>query len=282
MLNTINRYFEKAGQWRIILAGLLLMSLIGTVDYLTGSEISFSIFYLLPILFVSWYGKNVAGYFSCIMSAGVWFWVDRLVGNSYSHFLIPYWNAFVRLGFFITTAYLLCGIKAHLRREQQLARLDTLTGLLNARVFREQAAAIISAAKRYKHPLVLAYIDVDYFKQVNDTLGHSEGDRVLRMVGQTLKHSLRHTDVIGRQGGDEFAVVLPETGVHAAQTAMQHVREQLQKQAQRAQWPIGFSIGVAAFTRPPRDFDEAINMADQLMYRVKSAGRGHTAFEEFA
>lgn len=282
MLNTVNRYFEASGQWRVLIAGLWLMLAIGTVDYLTGSEISFSIFYLLPILLVSWYGQNVAGYFTCMISAGVWFWVDHLVGNTYSHFLIPYWNAFVRLGFFLTTAYLLCGIKAHLLREQQLARTDTLTGLVNARVFREHASGIISSARRYKHPLVLAYIDVDHFKQVNDTLGHSEGDRVLRMVGETLRRTLRKTDLVGRLGGDEFAVVLPETGLHAAQSALLHVREELQKQAQRAQWSIGFSIGVAAFHRAPQDYDEAINIADNIMYRVKSAGRGRTEFEEFA
>lgn len=186
MLIAVDRFLLSAGNVLIFAIGLCLVVFIGAIDYLTGSEISFSIFYLLPVSLVAWYGRNGSGYLTCVVSGLVWFYLDWRYENVYSNFLIPYWNAFVRLGFFVTTAYLLCRLKKHLWREQLFARTDTLTGLLNIRIFREIASRLILTSTRYQRCMTMAYIDVDYFKLVNDTMGHSEGDRVLRTVGETL------------------------------------------------------------------------------------------------
>lgn len=281
MFNAINQFLSARTPAYIYLIAILLVAIVGTVDSVTGREVSFSFFYLLPILVVTWYGRRGAGYAASVISAVVWLIVDYLSGYTYSHFLIPYWNAIVRLGFFITTTYLLASLKGHFLREQSLARVDDLTLLYSVRAFKELAANLIGLSKRHSRPLALAYIDLDNFKQINDELGHSEGDAVLRMVGATLTKCVRSSDIVGRLGGDEFAIAMPETGVAAAHSAFNKIHQELKSQAAQAQWPVGFSIGVAVFTKAPSNLDEAINFADRLMYRVKESGKDQVVIEEY-
>lgn len=281
MFDKTHRFLVARSQPENIALSLLLVAIIGAVDYLTGIEISVSIFYLLPIVLITWYGRAVAGYLLCIVSSAVWLALDFAARETFSHFLIPFWNASVRLGFFVTTAYLLNDLKRHLLREQSLASIDDLTGLYNGRVFREQTCNLLQLSKRHQHAFALAYIDVDNFKFVNDSFGHSEGDRFLRAVGETMRRTLRTTDIVGRLGGDEFAVALPETGFDAAKVTLTKLREVLTETAELTQWPVSFSIGVAVFTLTPQSYDEAINLADGIMYRVKSSGKDCILFEEF-
>jgi diguanylate cyclase (GGDEF)-like protein len=116
---------------------------------------------------------------------------------------------------------------------------------------------------------------------VNDTLGHTEGDRVLKTVASVLLVSIRKADLVGRLGGDEFVVLLPETTRAGAVIVFENMREALLKRAAEHGWPIGFSIGVAAFETAPKSLGEAIKLADALMYRVKNSGKNRIVFEEF-
>ena len=155
MIDALLRFLADRSSLQIFLLGLLFVGVIGSIDQLTGSEISFSIFYLLPILFVTWYGDQPGGYLTCLVSMLVWFVIDFIGMHIYSHHLIPYWNAAVRLGFFILVAYLLGRLKVHLLREQDLASTDDLTGLYNARTFKEVAGRQLSQSRRYHHSFVL-------------------------------------------------------------------------------------------------------------------------------
>jgi diguanylate cyclase (GGDEF)-like protein len=137
-------------------------------------------------------------------------------------------------------------------------------------------------AARYGHPLVLAYIDIDNFKAVNDSRGHAEGDRILRSVAATLTESVRSTDLVGRLGGDEFALLLPETAEAGAEAVLAKVRAHLEGAAAGGSWPIGFSIGAAAFAVSPPDLEAAIGLADSLMLSVKREGKGETLVRSFA
>jgi GGDEF domain-containing protein len=96
-----------------------------------------------------------------------------MTGHVYSHFIIPYWNAFERLCFFLIVSYHLSRLKNSLAQEKLLARIDSLTGLLNLRAFNEAAQSEIDKARRFKRPFTVAYMDMDNFKMVNDQLGHS-------------------------------------------------------------------------------------------------------------
>ena len=123
-----------------------------------------------------------------------WLGVDIASGHDYSAPLIPFWNALVRLGFFILVAVLLASVRAHLRNEESLARIDGLTGVMTGRAFRYSPAEVIGLAARNGNPFVLVYVDLDDFKKVNDTRGHAEGDRTLKTIASALTQSVRRTE----------------------------------------------------------------------------------------
>ncbi|MFH1176678.1 MAG: GGDEF domain-containing protein [Acidobacteriota bacterium] len=251
----------------------MLLGGIAFVDYLSGPEISFSIFYLLPVAEVAWYVSRSSGVGLSLIAAAAWLIVDLNSGQSYSHPLIPYWNALVRLGFFVLFAVALDRLKGALAATARLARLDPLTGVANPRVFREILSRELDQARRFGRPFTLVFLDCDNFKELNDRRGHGEGDEVLRVVAETITATARRVDVVGRLGGDEFAVLLPETGGSSCGVFVARLRVALAGAMRDREFPITFSIGAATFAIAPRDADEAIRLADQLMYKAKNGGK---------
>jgi diguanylate cyclase (GGDEF)-like protein len=152
---------------------------------------------------------------------------------------------------------------------------------MNSRTFKQESSSLFELASRKGRTLSLGYIDLDGFKGVNDRLGHSVGDQVLKAVAATLTTRLRSSDIGARLGGDEFAVLLPETDISGAQTFFTELHDSLLKLANLNHWPIGFSIGVAVFYSPEKSIDDAIQCADALMYKVKNSGKNRILFEEF-
>jgi diguanylate cyclase (GGDEF)-like protein len=279
LLTVLNGSLKDRSPAALAVLGFGLIGLIGTVDFLTGYELSFSIFYLAPIALVTWFANRRIGFLLCGSSAVVWYFVDSASGHTYSLRIIAIWNAIVRLGFFAITAYLLGELKTHMTTQEALSKTDDLTQILNSRAFKEIANRIFPLAARHQHPTVLAYLDIDDFKTVNDRWGHSEGDRVLKAMAKTLSASLRSTDIVARMGGDEFAVLMPETGYAAAQLAVSRLHQALGQLAAIHQWPIGFSIGVAVFPTVPPSIDDAVKVADGLMYRAKRSGKDQIIYE---
>jgi diguanylate cyclase (GGDEF)-like protein/PAS domain S-box-containing protein len=171
-------------------------------------------------------------------------------------------------------------ITARKRAEQeleQLAQTDFLTNLSNRRHFMTQAEQELSRTLRYGGPLSVLMMDLDYFKKINDTYGHKTGDLVLRRFADLSRQTLREVDAIGRIGGEEFAVVLPQTdGQHALEAA-----ERLRKLTEDAEvaleqgLPFHFtvSIGVATLTGPSTNIDTLLSQADQALYKAKKIGR---------
>jgi diguanylate cyclase (GGDEF)-like protein len=280
MLRNIDQYLRNASRLMIISISVLLVGAVAVVDHATGFELSFSIFYLIPVSVVAWYGGRYTGQAISVLSAIAWLGVDITAGHAYGSSLIPFWNAAVRLGFFVVVAHLLASVRAHLRREESLARVDSLTGTMTGSAFRQSAAEVIGLAARNSRPFVLVYVDLDDFKKVNDTGGHAEGDRALKAVASALLQSVRRTDIVGRLGGDEFAVLLPETDEAGAREVIGKIRASLSSAANNGGWPIGASIGAALFLTPPQDPNEAISRADELMYRAKKSGKNSTVFFE--
>ncbi len=164
-----------------------------------------------------------------------------------------------------------------LQREKELARTDALTGLANRRAFYEALRAERSRASRYGRPITLAYVDLDNFKRVNDTLGHAIGDELLVCVADLLRSNLRMSDSVGRLGGDEFALLLPETGPQHAEGLLKKLAAVLNAAMQAQKWPVTFSIGAAAFLDNPPPMEEMIRTADELMYSVKKSGKNRVS-----
>ena len=162
------------------------------------------------------------------------------------------------------------------RRYRQLSITDDLTRLYNSRHFFKQLEAEIERTNRYGHPLSLLIIDLDDFKLYNDTYGHIAGDRVLKNVGEILRKSLRKTDSAYRYGGEEFAVILPESEGDETLHFADRIRQAFESQASLAQpeesMGVTVSIGVAQYIRP-EDITAFIKRTDKNMYIAKNSGK---------
>jgi diguanylate cyclase (GGDEF)-like protein len=178
--------------------------------------------------------------------------------------------------------HLVAAVLSRARRARNLYTFmvsDSLTGLLNHTTIKERLEAEVASARRHRLPLAHAMIDIDHFKRVNDTYGHATGDHVLKSLAQLLQQRLRKTDVIGRYGGEEFAVILPSTSADAALAVVDQIRagfEQVRHQSEGTDFRVTFSAGVAVF--PP--FGDAARLseaADKALYHAKQEGRNRVA-----
>jgi diguanylate cyclase (GGDEF)-like protein len=152
---------------------------------------------------------------------------------------------------------------------------DSLTGLLNHTNLKETLYNELLRAKRTEAKLCFAMIDLDHFKNVNDVHGHMSGDRVLKSLSRLLQDRLRRTDIIGRYGGEEFGVILINTGVVNAKAIMDDIREsfsQIRQASSEGDYYVTFSCGIAGF--PDISTAEELNsQADQFLYKAKEEGR---------
>jgi two-component system cell cycle response regulator len=165
---------------------------------------------------------------------------------------------------------------------KRLASIDALTGVINRREFIVLAKKEVSRLQRHADNLSVLILDVDYFKQINDTHGHSEGDRVLKIVAQTIAAALREADVLGRIGGEEFAVLLPSTDEPAAQVTAERIRsaiERLRIQIGDQEIQITISIGVSEYQLTEGLIDSAMLRADKALYQAKHKGRNRVCCE---
>ncbi|MBF0419668.1 MAG: GGDEF domain-containing protein [Magnetococcales bacterium] len=157
------------------------------------------------------------------------------------------------------------------------ARKDALTGLVNRRVFTERAEQECIQAGRYGKPLVLACLDLDYFKEINDKLGHGEGDEVLRRVSKTFSSMIRDADLLARTGGDEFALILPNTPLANACGLMNRICEAVRAlKIGVGASQLGVSIGLAEWEKGDT-FTSWWEKADAALYRAKAKGRSRVS-----
>lgn len=273
IMKALEQFLANSSSGIISILSFLLLAVIAAVDYLLGYEISFSIFYLIPVGLTTWFGVKHSGIMLACVAALLWLAADKHSGHTYSHLSILYWNTAVRLSFFFIVARLLKFIKKRLREEENLADIDSLTNAYNSRAFYEKIALEIERAKRYKRPFSLAYIDLDNFKEVNDTLGHTEGDELLKNIVIVINDNIRKNDFIGRLGGDEFVVFFPETDYKALTAAIHKIRSLLNKQMKKNKSSVTFSIGAVTYKTPPLDPKIMVKFADELMYAVKKKGK---------
>ena len=263
----------------IIALGFLSVVLLGLADELTGSEMAFTLLYLGPIAFVSWFAGLVPGLLVAAAAAFEWIVADLLTRPAYAYPLVRYWNALAEVGVLLAFTLLLAKLRKHRANERALARMDPLTGVANWHSFREAAGLELERMRRYPRPLTVAYLDLDGFKAVNEEFGHGVGDALLVLVADTLRLEVRHVDMVARLGSDEFVLLLPETGAATAERFVARLREDLAQAMQRDGWPVTFSFGIVTFKNAPESVDEMIRRADRLLYAVKGEGRGDLRHE---
>jgi diguanylate cyclase (GGDEF)-like protein len=160
---------------------------------------------------------------------------------------------------------------------QRLSLTDPLTGLWNYRYLRESLRREVERASRFGRTLAVLVLDLDHFKEVNDTYGHAAGDAVLGEFARRIRIGLREVDVAFRQGGEEFVVLLPETdaygGAIVAERLGAAVRDRPVSIEMRGSIPVTVSIGVAVFPEHGKTAQEVLQAADDALYAAKNAGR---------
>ncbi len=278
---TILNQFDSQPQTIKVSAAILLVVLVALWDLSFGHAITLSMFYSFPVSLAAFFSGQAAGVSISLLSVLVWLAADMFAGVTSADPLVALWNSLIRVIFFLTLTKLWVAFRKLLDRERDMARTDTLTGAINSRHFHEILEIEIARIDRNRRPLTLAFMDLDHFKSVNDRFGHSEGDKALRIVVESLRAHVRKTDVVARLGGDEFVLLLPETPMDQAREVISKLRSELLRHMQSNDWPITFSIGVITCSSPPPSPDALVNRADELMYSVKHGGRNQVAYADF-
>ena len=165
---------------------------------------------------------------------------------------------------------------------EKLAHTDGLTELYNYRFFQRLLRAEMSRAQRFQRPLSLIMLDVDDFKMYNDVYGHQAGDQALRQLARLLRRSSRSYDLVARYGGDEFAVILPETNKKTAAEVAERMRTfvaqtRLEDEHQGWGWHVTASLGIASFPEDAAETVDLVRKADQALYQAKTCGRNRIA-----
>lgn len=275
----INRYLSGKSSYQIFIISVFLTLIVGVLDELVGTEISATILYFIPVSLAAWYGSRFLGIVIACLAASTWLLTDFISVREYSHITIYILNTFMRLGIFVFITVILTNLARILKAEAIAADTDVLTGALNTRGFNERLAEEYARSARSKKSFSLAFIDIDNFKTVNDTLGHSMGDLLLKKVSVTVDDNLRKTDHFARLGGDEFVILFSETDVNLVKAAYTHVHNRLLELVQVNQWPVSFSVGVVSFEVLPDNPSQAVKIADEIMYIVKKSTKNSVVYK---
>lgn len=205
----------------------------------------------------------------------------RVMGVGGAIYLVAAVRSIRGFGFFLRrTLQLSYELQHAYARVREQAHTDELTGLANRRAFVEIGTAAADQARRYQRPLALLMMDIDHFKRINDTFGHALGDAALRAAAGALRQAARRADTAGRLGGEEFALLLPETTIAQARVVAERVRRDVEAiTVTHGNTPIRFtcSIGVAEQTPDVNDLDGLLRSADEALYRAKAEGRNRVA-----
>ncbi|MEG1628333.1 diguanylate cyclase [Pseudomonas sp.] len=173
-------------------------------------------------------------------------------------------------------------LSEHKRRLSALSRTDSLTGLLNHGSWKDLLQLKFQICQQQRCQAVIALIDIDHFKSINDTYGHVVGDCVLIQLSSELKRNLREDDLAGRYGGDEFCLILPNTNMEQASQAMERLRERVgnYRNAQLPELRISLSIGLATCHERLADAEAWLDEADRALYTAKKSGRNQVTISQ--
>jgi diguanylate cyclase (GGDEF)-like protein len=234
--------------------------------------------------------RHVAGHY--YLAATFFGMLGMLVTTLTVWGVLPFtgWNyGAIKIGIILQAILLALGLSFKVRQQQKsrrqaerMAERDPLTGLHNRRGFNQQAAAIWNTAVRNKRPLSLIMLDLDHFKTINDLHGHATGDQALRLTADMLAQSCRGGDVLGRWGGEEFLLLLPETGITEALALAERLRVEIQAlELEESHQQLSLSASFGVIERSAQgQLEQLINQADRLLYVAKHSGRNRVCCED--
>ncbi len=255
-----------------------LIVLVACLDYWTGDDVPLLVFYLPVVVLACWWMNLAVAVCLSLICCTLWL-LDNLFAPQPPLQFTHYWTTATNLTFFLVVASVISRLRFAHDNTRRLLNMDHLTKLANSQAFVEQAQAEMANSAASGQPLTVAFLDCDNFKQVNDTLGHLTGDELLCAVADTMRRSVRASDVVARMGGDEFVVLLPGVSPEQARVMIGRLQHDLQLAMRQNNWAVTFSIGVVTFTEPPESVDRLIHDADQVMYSIKHANKNAAQFQ---
>jgi len=269
MIEKVSGLLERRSRLALATIACVTLVLLGVLDYTTGVEIHFLLLYLVPIFIGSWFISKEAGIGLAIFASIIWFVVVSLSGRSYSSVWIPYWNLLMRMAVFTVFAITQAQLRAKLVELSHLASRDFLTGLPNGHAFYQLTAKEMDRAFGVE-PMTLVCIDITGFKWINHRFGYSAGDHMICAIAHTIREHVPRPDLVGRLGGTNFAVLLPNVASDVANLILQRVQSALDAERRKYAHPITFFISAIACTKAPRTVAELLQEADAQMTRIKN------------
>ena len=247
------------------------MLLIFFFDIATATEIRLGALYVLPIALVGLH-CNKRSYLLAVIFLSVLFQTVSAIQSSVP--IAPFITS-IAVGFISAclVALLASTVRDHHDELRTLSQTDWLTKLKNRHGFELAMEFELERQKRYGGSFSLILIDLDKFKELNDSHGHTEGDRALKVVGEILHKSTRDSDISARLGGDEFAVLLPNSKRAECEFVCNQLVSRIQTSMIDAHFDVTASIGAATFDHPPQSLTAAVQIADKAMYKAKADGR---------
>ena len=269
MIEKVSGLLERRSRLALATIACVTLVLLGVLDYTTGVEIHFLLLYLVPIFIGGWFISKEAGIYLAIFASIIWFVVVSLSGRSYSSVWIPYWNLLMRMAVFTVFAITQAQLRAKLVELSHLASRDFLTGLPNGHAFYQLTAKEMDRAFGVE-PMTLVCIDITGFKWINHRFGYSAGDHMICAIAHTIREHVPRPDLVGRLGGTNFAVLLPNVASDVANLILQRVQSALDAERRKYAHPITFFISAIACTKAPRTVAELLQEADAQMTRIKN------------
>jgi len=255
----------------VIVGAVVFMSVLGAVDVGTANSVEWSVAYAVCVALAAWYGGLWTGILVAMYAGVLSFSSAAFAGGpSAAGEELAALPIAIILAFFATS---LVVMRRSLVEADRLASTDQLTGTANSRSFYRTVEAELARVRRYGGPFTLAYLDVDDFKGVNDRSGHAGGDELLRTLVREITADTRETDTFARMGGDEFVLLMPETGREAAAAVLEKLAARGKEALSSEGQVVGLSIGAVTFLAPPASADAVIREADEAMYAAKRSGR---------
>lgn len=274
-------FYRTESHWKITIETLMMIMFVTWVlAYTGGAESPLHDLYILVIIVAALTLGKIVTLAEMALIAGCYVWLAYPLeaGNLMT---LPYGaRLLAQIAPMLLVAYITSMLSADLRQAfshvKHLSETDELTGVLNMRAFATIAERVAQQAGRYARPFSVLMIDSDSLKQVNDTLGHETGNRLLQQTVECILGRLRQTDLVARYGGDEFVALLPETPCTGAAGVAERIRKSIETIAlasREQKVSASVSIGVACYPNHGVDFETVLEKADQAMYASKSAGK---------
>lgn len=277
------RVLHKIPARVIFTLSIMFILFMGYIDFITGHELVFSIFYLIPVTIIAWFNGKNSAFFASLLCGITGFYVFICSGEEYESILYPVWDCVVLVLMFIIISALIARMKNQMNIITSITRTDPLTGCYNRKYFYETVNRELEKSKRNGTTVGLAYIDLDNFKTINDTMGHKAGDFLLVKTAESVNHVIRTVDSLFRLGGDEFAILINNPVPSELSSMFARIEDRLHNDLpDMYRGLVTFSIGVVTCLSCSITAEDLVEMADNLMYEVKKSGKNNVLYREIS